>query len=163
MPDLGRDAEGATEQGAPVHDAATDAGAERHQQQVVDVFAGTEPELAPGGRVGVVLHHDRKIHDLPDPCGERFVSPFDVGREPHRGAIDVDEASGSDADGDGHLVTGQALDQRGDDVRDLVGVTGRRLGGRGQQRPVGRDQPGRDLGAAEVDTDGWQTRGHERS
>ena len=59
--DLGADAEGAAVELAVEHEAAADAGADGDQQQVVDVLAGAEAELAPGGGVGVVLDDDREV------------------------------------------------------------------------------------------------------
>ena len=82
--DLRADAEGAAEQLAVVHDAAADAGADRDQQQVVDVVAGAEGELAPGGGVRVVLDHDGQVDARLEVGLEVDVAPGDVGREHHR-------------------------------------------------------------------------------
>ena len=82
--DLGADAEGAAEQLAVEHDAAADAGADGDQQQVVDVVAGAEGELAPGGGVRVVLDHHREVDPRLEVGLEVDVAPGDVGREHHR-------------------------------------------------------------------------------
>ena len=60
VPDLGADPEGTAVQPTAEHQPAADAGADGDQQQVVDVGARAEAELAPGRDVGVVLHHDRQ-------------------------------------------------------------------------------------------------------
>jgi len=48
------------------NDAAADAGAERQQDQVVDVFARAEPLLAERRGVGVVLQNDRLAEPAAD-------------------------------------------------------------------------------------------------
>ena len=83
---------------SPVDDAAAHTGADGDEQQVVGVRSGTEAVLAPGRGVGVVLDDDREVDELADVLGERLVDPVDVGREGHRGAVDVDEARRADAD-----------------------------------------------------------------
>ena len=96
--DLGADAEGAAVQRAVEHDAAADAGADGDQQQVVDVVAGAEGELAPRRGVGVVLDDDRQVDALLELGPEVDVAPGDVGREHDHGARLVDVAGGADAD-----------------------------------------------------------------
>ena len=79
-------------------DAAADAGADGDQQQVVDVVAGAELELAPRGGVGVVLDHDRQVDARLEVGLEVDVAPGEVGREQHDGAGLVDVAGRADAD-----------------------------------------------------------------
>ena len=62
--DLAAHAEPTAHQLAVDDHAAADAGADREHQQVLDVLAGAERELAPGGGVGVVLHDDRQVELL---------------------------------------------------------------------------------------------------
>ena len=59
--DLGADPEGAAVELAVEHQPAPDAGADGHQQQVVDVVPGAVGELAPRRGVGVVLDHHREV------------------------------------------------------------------------------------------------------
>jgi hypothetical protein len=140
-------------------DAAADARSDRDEQQVVGVLAGTEAILAPGRGIGVVLDDDGEVDELADGLGQRFVDPVDVGREGHRGPVDVDEARRADADAP-HLVVAveQAPDQGGHDGRDAGGVVRRGLAVRPNDATVGRHETGRNLGTTDVDTDAVQCR-----
>ena len=79
--DLGGDPEGAAVQLAVEDDAAADAGADGDQEEVVDVLAGAEGELAPRRGVGVVLHHDRQVDARLQLGLEVEVAPREVGGE----------------------------------------------------------------------------------
>ncbi len=152
--DLGGDAEATAEQLAAVHDATTDAGADRDEQQVVGVLAGTEAELAPRRSVGVVLDDDGQVDEGADALAERLLAPVDVGREAHGRPVLADEAGGTDADAGGLLLADQSLDEVGHDLRDLGRVVGRRLGCRAEDLAIVGHESGRDLGSADVDANG---------
>ena len=125
--DLRADPEGAAVQRAVEDDAATHAGADGHQQQVVDVVAGTELELAPRRRVGVVLDHHRQAERRLQVGLEVEVAPGEVGREQHDRAGLVDVAGRADADGLDRVPGAQLGDQLLDRGLDGVHVGGRRL------------------------------------
>ena len=98
--DLGADPERAAVELAVEDQPAADAGADRDQQQVVDVVAGAVGELAPRGGVGVVLDHDREVEPGLELGLEVDVAPREVGREQHRGTRLVDVAGRADPDAD---------------------------------------------------------------
>ena len=110
--------------------------------------------LAPGGRVGVVLHDDGEAHAGLDLLLQRLLAPVDVRREVDRGALTVDVSGRTDAHAD-DLVTGAcALHRGGDGVHDALGrARGRHLVGR-EDVAFLVDHTGRDLGAADIDADG---------
>ena len=110
---------------AAQHDAATDAGADRDHQQVVDVLAAPEPELAPRGRVGVVLDRDRQVDALLELGLEVEVTPGEVGREDHLGPAGVDVARGTEADPVEVVTRPQVGNQAGDGVLDRLDLGGR--------------------------------------
>ena len=56
-------------------DAAADAGAERQQHQAVILGAGAAPELAVGGRVGVVGKRDRHAEVMAHAIANRKIPP----------------------------------------------------------------------------------------
>ena len=92
--DLAGGAEPATHELAVDDHAAADAGPDGDQQQLVGVNGRAVAELAPRGRVGVVLDHDRDLELLLEEVAERQVAPRKVGGEEHGGAVGADEARG---------------------------------------------------------------------
>ncbi len=141
--------------GAAEDEAAADAGADGDGDEVALAPAGAEAELAPGHRVGVVLHHDGQAGHLGEPALERLLAPGEVGGEADDAAGLVDEPGGADADGLDLVLVGQFLDRLGHGLGDLGRVVGRgRLQETLDDQPVGVDDARRDLGAADVDTDG---------
>ena len=109
--DLAAHAEASAVQAAVEHHAAADAGADRDEQQVVDVLAGAVPELAPRGGVGVVLDDDGEVDARLELGPEVEVAPGQVGREHHHRPGLVDVAGRADADGL-HRVPGSQLERR---------------------------------------------------
>ena len=149
------DAERAAEQLAVEHDAAADAGADGDQQQVVDVLAGAEGELAPGRGVRVVLDDDRQVDPLLEVGLEVHVAPGEVGREHHRRPGLVDVAGRADADGGDLVARLSSVDQLLDGLLDRLGVGRRRLDAQLlDDRAVLVDDAAGDLGAADVDAAG---------
>ena len=62
-------------------DATANARAQRKEYHAVHVFAGSDPEFAIGGRVGVVLESSGKMKSVFDILADRDVSPgLEVGR-----------------------------------------------------------------------------------
>ena len=98
VPDLGAHAEGAAVERAVEDDAAADAGADGDQQEVVDVVAGAELELAPGRGVRVVLDDDGQAERRLEVGLQVEVAPGQVGGEQHDGAGLVDVAGRAHAD-----------------------------------------------------------------
>ena len=116
VPDLAAHAEAPSVQPAVEHHATPDAGADRDEQQVVDVLPRTEAELSPRGCVGVVLHDHRQGDAGLDLGAQVQVAPGQVGGEHHHRPRLVDVTGRTDADGL-HLVTRTQLR---DDARDRV-------------------------------------------
>ena len=164
VPDLGGHAEGAAVELAVQHDAAADTGADGDEQEVVDVLAGTEGELAPGGRVGVVLDDHREVHVLLQLGLQVDVPPRQVGREvdPRPGVVDVPRGAHADA---GDVVARPELGhQARDRSLDRLDVLGRRLDLQLlQDAAVGVDDAPGDLGAADVDATRQSGAAHELS
>ena len=154
VPELAGHAVGAAVDPAVHDDRAADAGAQRDAQDEAVAGAGAEPALAERGGVGVVVDHDRDG----DPAGQagpqRLVAPRQVRREHHGGAAGVDEACGADADRGDVVQLLQLLDQLDDGVLDPDDVVPQ--GGSATELdhgPARVDDPGQDLGAADVDAD----------
>ncbi|MGX1094056.1 hypothetical protein RKD47_004737 [Streptomyces albogriseolus] len=154
MAELGGHAEVAAAQLVADDHAAAEAGAQGDADDVAVALARAELVLAPGRRVGVVLHDDRKAHAGLDLLLERLVAPVDVGGEVDLGALAVDVSGRADAHADDVVSGACSFHRGGDGVHDLLGrARGRHLVGR-EDGAFLVDHAGRDLGAADVDADG---------
>ena len=155
VPDLAGHAEPAAEQLPAADDAGPEPCAERDHYHVIAARPRAVHEFAPGGRVGVVLHHRGQPGGLLDQRPDGLVAPADVGAETHRGAVLVDVSGGADSDGLRLAAAPAGIrDRTGDRGHDPVRV-GR--GGDAHMRDnlaPGIDDADGDLGAAQVDADG---------
>src|SRR3954471_14281007 len=83
VPGLTRDAERAAIEPVVDDDAATDAGADGDDDDVLGAGTCAEAVLPPRGGIGVVLDDDREAEHLGDLLAKRGVAPREVGREQH--------------------------------------------------------------------------------
>jgi hypothetical protein len=157
--ELGTGAEPATEQRAARDDRAADTRADREHGHVANVAAGTELELGPSSRIGVVVDRDVEVEGRPQPLAQRLVAPADVRRVVHGRLVGVDEAGCRHARRRDRAAVSELADHLDDRFDDGVGVA--RLG---RDAVLGDDEPSLvdhrtcDLGSADVDPD----RVHER-
>ena len=153
----------ATEHLVVDHQRAADAGPERDAQDVAVPDARAEPALRERGGVRVVVHHHRDGDPLHQRGPQRLVAPGEVRREQHGRAGGVDEPGRPDADRRDVVLRAQGVDQLDDGVLDVAHAA---AGGgpalAGEHRAEGVDDPGEDLGAADVDADRQRT-GRARS
>src|SRR3954453_3448222 len=155
VPGLARDAERAAIEPVVDDDAATEAGADGDDDDVLGADACAEAVLPPGGGVGVVLDDDGKGELLGDLIAKGGVAPSEVGREQHRLAISIDPARRADADARDLVFGEQLADDLADDVDKVRRVARRRTApGAGEHVAVVVDHAGGDLGAADVYADG---------
>ena len=151
MADLGREAARAAQK-APVHDdSASDPGPHRDDDDRRIARRDPEAELAPGGRIGVVLDDDGQAGGVGHPQGEGLVAPGEVRGEDDRGAGAVHEARRPYADPSDVVGPSQFPDAFGDDARHGGRVRRRSgLAEEGEDLAVVADGPRRNLGSAYV-------------
>src|ERR1700761_8951432 len=153
VPDLAGRAVGAAPQRPRQHEAGREAGAEAEVGQVV---GAAEHVGAPGGRVEVVLHHDRGAGAVGQLGGERepVAAQAEVDRESQRPAVAVDDPRDADAD-----MRGQgAVERGGEDVEhsrrageDPVGAGHRAPPRLGDDGAVGVHDRAQHLGGPDVE------------
>ena len=165
--ELGGHAVGAADQPVAVDDPAADARADRDHDERRRPLAGAEAVLAPGRRVRVVLHDRGEAGAEGHGRAEGLLLPAQVRREAHDRARLVDEPGSTEPDARHGAEVGvvgcthEVLRHTDDGGHDLAGRPRRCVASRPQEhRPGLVDEAARDLGAADVDTDGH---GHPRA
>ena len=162
MTDLRSNTVGAAQNASIHHDPTTDACANGHHDHVLEPDARAEPRLRPRRRRTVVLHHAGQARGGFQNRAHRNVGPCQVGCEIDQGAGFIDAAGNADTDADDRSV--DTCLQLVDDVRYLcqygAGVVTRcGATGRAKDGAVSIHDPGGDLRAADVDTDGHSRHG----
>ena len=161
MVDLSGEPVAAPEEPPAGDDPASDPRPHGDQQHVVRTPARPEPELAPGGHVGVVVHERGEADSGADPLRQRKLPPREVRGEPHH-AAEVHHA-GRPHPERGHIVPPghQLAGQRHDRPRGGFRVGGRGLGSAAVQDAAAAlhaHQQGLDLRPTRVDPDGYRSR-----
>ena len=161
MAQLRRDARAAREEPTVDHDAPADPGAERQEHEASLAGTRSMPVFAPGRRVRVVVDDDRQLQALRQVGEERPVTPIQDRRVQHPRAVGIEQRRGRDARRHHARAALGGLLARSSPASALDRIEGaarRRATGRGQRAsattwPMAVDEPGGELGAAEVDAD----------
>src|SRR3954453_21380974 len=139
----------------PVHDrAAAAAGSERQHHHRLDVAGSAEFELGVRGRICIVLDPDRQAEPLPHPPAKvDALAKWDVDRLQRAAGLLVDRRRQPEAEAR-DVVGAELLDRSIEPGEQLVLRAGR---SRGLPAPLHLspvvDDPGQDLGTAEIDAD----------
>src|SRR4029077_5321616 len=139
----------------PVHDrAAAAAGSERQHHHRLDVAGSAEPELGVRGRICIVLDPDRQAEPLAHPPAKiHALVEWDVDGLQRTARLLVDRGRQPEAEGR-NVVGEELLDCGVEPCEQLILRSGRSriLPAPLDVSPV-VDDPGQDLGAAEIDAD----------
>src|ERR1035438_3659125 len=154
VPWLPRDAKTAAVQLAAQHEPGANTGAHGDEHHMVLAAGRAEPELGPDARVGVVLDHHRKTHEVGNLLADRLVPPGKVGREQHTAPFLVHVPGRAQADRF-HLVTGLQFANHLNDHPRGARRAGRRRGPLQllDDPAIGVDDPARDLGTSYINAD----------
>jgi hypothetical protein len=96
------------------HDAGPDTGPDPDEDDMRMAARHAEPHLCPRAGVRVVLHHHRQPDEVLHPQPQRLLAPRQVRREPHAGALLVDEPGRPQANGLDPVTAQQLGDRPGD-------------------------------------------------
>ncbi len=165
MPDLTGDVGGAMKELSVDDDAAADAGADRHADDVASTARGALPPLAEGRTIRVVVERGRQAQLRGDTVAERIILPAEIRCDDDESLLSIERAGSADPYPDevfsfgirlGHRVQNDAFDHAINALGHALGAKLRRRGDRAHAvvpAAVLSQSAGEDLGAAEVDAD----------
>src|SRR5262249_4856684 len=146
-------------------DAAADAGANRHADDVRSAARRTLPPFADRRTVRVVVERRGKMESFGNPIAQREIPPAEIRRDDHESLLAIERSRRTNADADEITPTrarlrdgveNHALDQPDDAIGDALCAGLRRRGDRAHRivlLAVGRHRADDDVGAAEVYAD----------